>query len=281
MEKDDQMVPRIKLDRDFPARTSSRHAFGLQSRSLERLDVMQDHAPRGRSVSDNGAAKGPLNSNSLSLSPGALRLSDLALNNNIDPSSRHGETLSSSNTTGEFVTQPHSRNYASYSGASVSVVPNGSMGSSAGSRSHSHSSSPAIVHSNTAIHYGNSPASLSSLGYGSNDSSSMDSHSLNHTHRHAPYSPRLRNPVPSAPSEMELGLHEISEHKTNKTSLGRSSSFTTRPASLSLGPKSSGAGSGVGGKAQYFYCPNCKKSFSCAGKDSFDSWFDHVKSCSA
>lgn len=273
MEKDDQMVPRIKLDQDLPTSRMGRPNYGMQSRSLEHLDIMQESGPRGQGLPEG---KRLPSSNSLSLSPGALRLSDLALNNGLDGTYRRGESLAS----GEFVSRSRSTSYVPHSHSGTSSSTSTDMvvnGGNAMSGSHS-GTSASLSHSNTALHY-NVPSSLSSLGYGSNDSSSLDSHSLNHTHRHTPYTSRTR---PAGPSEMEVVHRDMPDLKPSKTALGRSSSFTSRPSSLSLTPKTSGApGTSMGGKAQYFYCPNCKKSFSCAGKDSFDSWFDHVKFCNA
>ncbi len=265
VEKDDQMVPRIKLDQDPPNPRVNRHNSGMQSRSLEHLDIMHDTVPRGRGLPED---KVPQGSTSLSLSPGALRLSDLALNKGLDGTYRRGESLAS----GEFVTRSRSSNYTSHSSASSMTSTDMAVnrGSAVVSGSHSGSMSHSLLY--------NTPSSLSSLGYGSNDSStSLDSHSLNHTHRHAPYASRMRA---NGPSEMDVVHRELPDYQPSKSQLGRSASFTTRPSSLSLNNGASTSGN-LGSKAQFFYCPNCKKSFSCAGKDSFDSWFEHVKSCSA
>jgi len=274
VEKDDQMVPRIKLDQDFTQSSRiDRHAYGQQSRSLEHLDAM-DTVARGRSLTEHN---GPLGT-SLSLSPGVLRMSDLALNKGMDDSFHRKETLSSgSSVSGDFVARSHSHstNYTSHSSTSSSVANSVPKRSVAGSHSGTRTGTTKGNHSYTAaVAYTTNagpPTSMSSLGYGSNDSgSSMDSQSLNHAHRHAPYESLRMRPM-SGHSEMEV----VSERD------GRSASFTTRPSSLALGPKPGVQGSGLGGKVQFFYCPNCRQSFSCVGKDSFDSWFDHVKGCSA
>ena len=274
VEKDDQMVPRIKLDQDFQQSSRiNRHSYGQQSRSLEHLDAM-DTVARGRSLTEHN---GPLGT-SLSLSPGVLRLSDLALNNGMDDSFRRKDTLSSgSSVSGDFVARSHS--HSSTSSSMANSVPKrpvaGSRSSSRTGTNSNHSNTTAIAYSKTVP-----PSSMSSLGYGSNDSgSSMDSQSLNHTHRHAPYGSLHMRPA-GGHSEMEV-VNEREMKPGKSSSVGRSASFSTRPSSLALGPKPGVQGSGLGGNVQFFYCPNCKQSFSCVGKDSFDAWFDHVKGCSA
>lgn len=287
------MVPRIKLEQEPTSmeRTNPNSYGVMHSRSLDQLDVISrsQHAPHPSHnhhmtdhVTKTGAGSGSLKSNSLS--PGALRSSELVLNSSAENiTALRRESLTSNNTNGSYPSQvqrSHSGNYTSHSTASgsyhSSLVPSGSMGS--GSRSGN-----SVTYSNTSVPFGG-PTSLSSLGYGSNDSSSMDSHSMSHTHRHTPYASRSRNNMGTSASELESLSHEFSDHQISKAALGRSSSFT-RPSSLSLGAKNAGSAA-MGPRThqqqqQFFYCPNCKKSFSCVGQDSFDSWFEHVKGCSS
>ena len=278
VEKDDQLVPHIRLEHDAKARRKSYKCNNaIHSRSLNHLDTISGQLHVSSSSHSHHATKTRLKSTSLS--PSAIQPLDFVSTENTAAIAPTRENLSS-NSSNEItyqsqVAHSHSGNSASHAGSyHRSLVPTYSTVSN--------SSNP-DPYSNVSVSFGAS-ASMPSIGYASNSLTSVDPHAMSHTHKHTPYvscSPRnIGIPV----EELEPLTQEFSEQETSRALSGSSYS---RPSSLSLVATSSVESATMSTKLhhqqqqQFFYCPNCKKSFSCVGQDSFDSWFEHVKSCNS
>lgn len=279
VEKDDQLVPRIKLEQEPMTRRSSRSYSTMHSRSLDHLDTIS-RPPHVSPISPNHVTDhltetdvGKKTLKGTSLSPSVLRSLTSGSTENI-PALLPRDGLRNENTYSSQVAHSHSGNFTSHSGSyHSSLVPSKSFGSV------SRSSNP-VMYPNVPVPYG-APGSLPSLGYVSNDSINMDPHGMSHTHRHTPYASYSTN-IGMSHMELESLSKEFSDQDISGA-LSRSS--FSRPSSLSLVGGAKSAGSAVmssrPNKHQFFYCPNCKKSFSCIGQDSFDSWFEHVKNCNS
>lgn len=140
------------------------------------------------------------------------------------------------------------------------------------------------IQNSTTSSYTNT-STLSSLGYVSEDPSyrgpsSMVRSSPNLAHYYSPRSKgNLGTMTSSEGTEFSSnGSSYSSVRPRMQKSRSQESAETTssvRPTSLVL-PNSAVTSLQA---QQFFSCPNCRKTFSCNSNDTFEPWFDHIKTC--
>lgn len=143
------------------------------------------------------------------------------------------------------------------------------------------------------------PSTMSSLGYGSSeDPNSMGPPSLMRSS--APnlhyYSPKSKGSLGTLNSGDEFsnggngsGYSSGGMRPRMQKSLSQESADGVMRVQQQPRPTSLILPSNTGGRIahpqqqqqqqQYFSCPNCKRTFSCAGGDTFEPWFEHIKTC--
>lgn len=181
----------------------------------------------------------------------------------------------------EHASHSRSGTHASHSHSTFST--NATPSPNSGTSSYTHTSIPSTL-------------SSSSLGYASVDSNNMGHHSLMRSS--APdlhhYSPRSKGSLGTLSSGEEAeftsswsgyGSSGVRPHMQKSLSQESAEDVMRvqqhslmRPTSLVL-PNAGGGTSQAQQAQQFFSCPNCKRTFSCAVGDTFEPWFDHIKAC--